>query len=458
MDFDQTIVAISTAPGAGAIAVVRLSGERCLAILKSIFKSQKRGEPEFKSHQAKHGFIYDKELDEIIDEVVVTTFMAPNSYTGEDVAEISCHGNPLLTRRILSACLNEGARLAQPGEFTRRAFLSGKMDLTQAEAVLDLIQAKTNRGSQAALSALKGDLGKQINKARDDIKNLLASMVAAIDFPDEVDQLADEEIEQSVDDVLLGLNQLLATANAGKYLREGLKLAIVGRPNAGKSSLLNRLLRVERAIVTDIPGTTRDSLEELAEINGIPVTLVDTAGVRNTEDRLEQLGIERTKHVLGESQLVLLVADIVRGWGKEEEEIIASLEDKPWVLLWNKMDLADESQKILSQKEYGGLYSLFISAKNGSGIDSLAKWIENWACTDLKLEDGGASLNMRQASLCEKAISALQLVKHTLQNRMPHDCLATDLKAALEYLSEIGGFAVSEEVIGSVFANFCIGK
>ena len=466
MDFDQTIVAISTAPGVGAIAVVRLSGANALPILSAIFRHLGSGSEAayFKSHQAKHGFIFDSRDQQTVDEVVVTPFLSPHSYTGEDVIEISCHGNPLIARKVVGLCLAQGARLAQAGEFTRRAFLNGKIDLTQAEAVLDLIQAKTELSSQAALSVLKGDLGRQVEIVRGDLKQLLTAVVASIDFPDEVDQLANEEVEVIVDKSLRKLKELAKTANAGKYLREGLRLAIVGRPNAGKSSLLNCLLKVERAIVTDIPGTTRDSLEEQLEFNGIPIVLVDTAGIRNTDDHVEKLGIDRTKQVLQDSHLVLLVGDIICGWQEEEKEILHAIKNKNWILLWNKCDLASTSKTpdiALGEeqnKDKKPLAQLAISAKTGAGIEQLIAAVEKEVFAEGKVQEKAASLNTRQAALCEKAIEALQLVKKTLGYGMPHDCLATDLKTALDNLSEIAGTTVSEEVITSVFANFCIGK
>jgi len=472
MDFSQTIVAISTAPGVGAIGIVRMSGSDALAIIKLIFRTEAESTAKFelKSHQSRHGFILAD--SEIIDEVVVTAFLSPNSYTGEDVVEISCHGNPLIARRILSACLEKGARCAEPGEFTQRAFLNGKIDLTQAEAVLDLIQAKTEQGSQGALSILKGDLGKEVKVIREQLKDLLTNIVASIDFPNEVEQLSNDKIETVVEQSLTRLKALAKTARSGKYIREGLKLAIVGRPNAGKSSLLNCLLKVERAIVTDMPGTTRDSLEEQFDINGIPVVLVDTAGMRNTDDHIEKLGIERTKQVLSDSQLVLLVGDLTCGWQEEETKILTAIENKPWILLWNKSDLMpkqggnkpDLDQCLAKTADANGshpnraLACLSISAKTGHGIEELAKQIEDWVFVGGKPQEVGASLNTRQAALCEKAMEALQLMKKTLSYGMPHDCLATDLKTTLDSLSEITGVAVSEEVITAVFANFCIGK
>ncbi len=477
MDFDQTIAAISTAPGVGALAIVRLSGSKAFEITNTIFKSTAKAVSKqgLKSHYARHGHI--RAENEVIDEVVVIPYASPDSYTSEDMVEISCHGNPLIARRILALCLQQGARLAQPGEFTQRAFLAGKLDLTQAEAVLDLIQAKTSRSSQVALSALNGDLGRQINLIREELKQLLTKIVASIDFPDEVEQLPEREIESVVEQNLIQLSDLAATAASGKYLREGLKLAIVGRPNAGKSSLLNRLLKVERAIVTDIPGTTRDSLEENLEINGIPITLVDTAGMRSTEDVLEKIGIERTRKVLADSELILLVADLTCGWQKEEDEIVAALGDKPWFLLWNKIDLVKDkelegglrtrdagsvnlapTQDSPLHRSHQAVASCSLSAKTGQGIDELSKKIEEWVFNQGKPQEVGASLNTRQAALCQHAIQALQLAKKTLADALPHDCLTTDLKLALDCLSDIAGVAVSEEVITSVFANFCLGK
>jgi tRNA modification GTPase len=460
VSLEDTIVAISTASGPGAIAVVRLSGPQACRIVRAIFAPgpKKVSSDWLKTHSAVHGYLKHLTDDKKIDEVIVTPFLAPHSYTGEDLIEISCHGSQVVTRQILSSCTELGARLARAGEFTERAFLAGKLDLTQAEAVLDLIQAKTLRQSRQALSALAGDLGRRIREVRQKLMLLLATIVAGIDFPDEVDETPEQDVDRIVRECMELLKQLADTARLGKYLRDGLRLAIVGRPNVGKSSLLNQLLKVERAIVTDIPGTTRDSLEELIDINGVPVILIDTAGIRETKDRVETIGIQRTKQTIADSDLVLLIEDISIGWGKEEDNIVGLVGSKAWLHLRNKIDLGTQVDSKDIQFSNTPFKQILIAAKSGQGIDALCKAIELWATGDNASFDLGASLNVRQAELCNRAITALKLVGATLEKGMPQDCLATDLKLTIDCLGEMCGELVSEELIGQVFANFCIGK
>ncbi len=460
----DTICAISTAPGIGAIAVIRLSGDQAFAITNKMFSSQAEYQADsfakkLKSHQALHGYIFDPKSLEKLDEVVVVAYMAPHSYTGEDVIEISCHGSPVIANEILRLCLSLGGRLAKPGEFTMRAFLAGRMDLTQAEAVLDLIQAKTTKQSKNALSALAGELGKSVSEVRDGLFSALSAVTAGIDFPDEVGEADTKQIAGVVDESILRLEKLAKTARSGRFLREGLKVSICGRPNAGKSSLLNQLLQFERAIVTDIPGTTRDSIEEILDLGGIPVILIDTAGIRATEDHVEKIGIERTEKALAESDLVLLTTDYLAGFGEAEEKILHTLQGKPFILLANKIDLADGKRTNHYPQDLDScLAQLEISAKTGQGIDELTKVIQNWVFIDQPQMDIGASLNNRQAELADKAIAALQQVRETLGSGLPQDCLSVDLKASCDALSELSGQAVTEEVITKVFANFCIGK
>jgi tRNA modification GTPase len=512
MIFEDTIAAISTPPGTGALAVVRLSGSRAFEIAQKIFlvgrkKSSFNAEfrPEDLTHQATYGFVINPETREHIDEVVITPFKRPQTYTGEDLVEITCHGGPVVTAEILSLILNLGARLARRGEFTERAFLSGRIDLTQAEAVLDIIQAKTTRQGRRALSALEGGLGARIKHVRTQLVELLTRIVAGIDFPEEIGDAPEPEVHQVVRHSIDQLDDLSRTARSGRFLRDGLKIAIVGRPNAGKSSLLNQLLKFERAIVTDIPGTTRDSLEELLDLNGVPVLLIDTAGIRPTEDQVELIGIERTKKAINESDLVLFVVDLKEGWDEPEQEIADLLPDKPFLLVGNKLDIASKVEARLNYETrdpisrggeanyetrdpisrggeanyetrdpisrggdgnyetrdpiggVGAVAKVFISAKTGERIDDLTAAIEGFVFQDEQSREG-PSLNARQGELCIKAAKALHLVETTLAAGYPQDCLATDLKTAVDALSEISGESVSEEVITQVFATFCIGK
>lgn len=463
----ETIAAISTTPGPGAISVVRLSGADAEKILQKIFSASSNlnsenssGEvPLFKSHLARHGYIYDPSTRDIVDEVVVTLFKSPHSYTGEDVVEISCHGGAVICHELLAILVHEGARLARRGEFTERAFLNGKMDLTQAESVLDVIQAKTSRQGRLAVSALTGRLGSRIATVRNDLINAQTRIVAGLDFPEEIGDAPEPEIETVVKRSRDSLAELSATARSGKFLREGLKLALVGRPNAGKSSLLNLLLKFERAIVTEIPGTTRDSIEEILDLNGIPVTLIDTAGIRHSEDKVEKIGMERSRQAMKEADLVLLLVDLVEAWGEAEEQIVSFLEGKDCILVENKVDIVGPDKELNYPDHFASSFvsRAKVSAYTGENLDNLVSIVEDWVYKDEGRRDA-PSLNMRQAELCTKAEKCLRDVEETLRTGMPQDCLASDLKIAIDALSEISGLLVSEEIISEVFANFCIGK
>jgi tRNA modification GTPase len=476
----DTIAAISTAAGVGAIAIVRLSGPQAFAIVQKIFQARtKKGgsndisEWQPKSHQATIGLIVqpgeksEAQVEPVparfIDEVVLIPYKGPNSYTGEDMVEINCHGSPIVTREILNLCLSYGARLAEAGEFTKRSFLSGRIDLTQAEAVLDLIHSKTERQSGLALSVLKGHLGEEIKNVRSELMELLTRIVAGIDFPEEVGELATDDIEAITDNCIKRLDELARTARSGKYLRDGLKLAIVGRPNAGKSSLLNRMLNFERAIVTDIPGTTRDSIEEPVDINGIPVILIDTAGVRATDDAVEMIGIERTNSAIDEADLVVFMTDRTQAVGEEEKAIAAQLLkcQRPYLLVVNKSDLPDSGgsgAELSASKLLVDNATIDISARYGQGVDALKQAIEKWALAGSQPQELGGSLNQRQGQLCLRALESLGYLKESVRGGLPHDCLGTDLRQAVDALDEISGVAVTEEVITEVFAKFCIGK
>lgn len=484
MLIDDTIAAISTAPGVGAIAIVRLSGPAAFAICERIFsprtKPEAQNSPEQdwhpKSHQATIGYIQDPGSGALVDEVVLIPYKGPNSYTGEDLVEINCHGSPIVTREILALSLKYGARLAQAGEFTKRGFLAGRLDLTQAEAVLDLIHSKTERGSHLALTALTGHLGQEIKAVRSKLIELLTRITAGIDFPEEVGELDISDIESITNNCIKRLEVLARTARSGRYLREGLKLAIVGKPNVGKSSLLNRLLDFERAIVTDIPGTTRDSIEEPVDVRGIPVILIDTAGVRETTDVVEKIGIDRTQKAMHDAELVILMMDGQESPGTEEEFVAKRLDElkRPFILAINKCDLLDQTQQkdflsalsknsatphlteLVSEGRPHGL--IFMSAKEAVGLEDLKGEIERFALKDNSIQEVGGTLNQRQGELCIKALGALTNLLEAAQAGLPQDCLATDLKVSVDALDEISGHHVTEEVITEVFANFCIGK
>jgi tRNA modification GTPase len=497
MSISETIAAISTPPGVGAIAIVRLSGPLACPITKKLFSpsSPDADGKVLRSHRASYG-IFHNANGENIDEVVVTPFLKPHSYTGEDVVEISSHGSPLIAKKILACLLDEGARLARAGEFTERAFLNGRIDLTQAEAVLDLIQSKTARQSRNALSILSGDLGRRIGSIRSKLLELLTNLTAGIDFPDEVGETPSHDIDSILNEAIEQLLLLAGTARSGKFLREGLKVAIVGRPNAGKSSLLNQLLKNDRAIVSDQPGTTRDSIEELLDMNGLPVILIDTAGIRHTKDQIEQMGMERTARAINDAEVVLHVVDATQGWQSEEEKIAGMTGTKPWFLLHNKIDLLKEptlvghngkdltgsglvsaggtpavAGRCVEQAKREDEMDIFkgvpagapvteikLSAKTGEGLATLTDKLSTFALGEQNTQLERPTLNERQASLCAQTVRDLEFARKTVKDGMPQDCLATDLKTALDRLSEISGEMVSEEVIASVFANFCIGK
>lgn len=464
MHDQDTIAAISTPPGTGAIAIVRISGANAIAILEKIFSSSaetfKPLRWESRSHEAIHGYIWNPDIGELVDEVVAIPYKGPVTYTGEDIVEINCHGSPLLAREILDLTMRLGARLSQPGEFTKRAFLAGRMDLTQAEAVLDLIQARTTRQSRMAVNVLKGQLGHTIKEIRGRLMELLSRLIAGIDFPEEVGELPLDDMKPIVDQAAADLERLRKTARSGRFLRDGLRLSIVGRPNAGKSSLLNQFLAFERAIVTEIPGTTRDSIEEPFDINGIPVVLIDTAGVRITDDTVEKIGIERTGRAIDESDLVLLVCDITQGWGKEEEEVLKLMHGQPFLIILNKIDQGDEKNGFTSEIEQNEncIDLAKISAKTGQGVYELKAKIEQFVVQDNSYTEAGGSLNQRQDELCLRASESLDDLKQSIANGMPEDCLATDLKTAIHCLSEACGDEVTEELITEVFSRFCIGK
>ena len=453
-EFD-TIAAISTPLGEGAIGIVRLSGTDSFAIAQKIFKGKDLN--SVASHTLNYGHIVDPDKNEILDEVMVGAMRSPKTFTREDIIEINTHGGIAVTNEILQLVIREGARLAEPGEFTKRAFLNGRVDLTQAEAVMDIIRAKTDKAMNIAVKQLDGSLSDLINNTRQEILNTLAQVEVNIDYPeyDDVEEATTEIIREKTSEFEALLTNLLKTARRGKILREGISTAIIGRPNVGKSSLLNNLLREEKAIVTDIEGTTRDVIEEYVNINGVPLKLVDTAGIRETEDIVEQIGVERSKKALKEADLVLLVLNASEPLTDQDRQLLEISQDSNRIILLNKVDLPEKIEIDQLPEDH-----IKISVLKNQNIDQIenrinALFFENAGLVE---QDATYLSNARHISLIEKAVEALQAVNEGLALGMPVDLLQVDLTRTWEILGEITGDAAPDELITQLFSQFCLGK
>ena len=453
-EFD-TIAAISTPLGEGAIGIVRLSGTDSFKIAQKIFKGKDLN--SVASHTLNYGHIVDPDKDEILDEVMIGAMRSPKTFTREDITEINTHGGIAVTNEILQLVIREGARLAEPGEFTKRAFLNGRVDLTQAEAVMDIIRAKTDKAMNIAVKQLDGSLSDLINNTRQEILNTLAQVEVNIDYPeyDDVEEATTEIIREKTTEFEALLTNLLKTARRGKILREGISTAIIGRPNVGKSSLLNNLLREEKAIVTDIEGTTRDVIEEYVNINGVPLKLVDTAGIRETEDIVERIGVERSRKALKEADLVLLVLNASEPLTDQDRQLLEISQDSNRIILLNKVDLP---QQIALDKIPAD--HIKISVLKNQNINQIedrinALFFENAGLVE---QDATYLSNARHISLIEKAVESLQAVNEGLAMGMPVDLLQVDLTRTWEILGEITGDAAPDELITQLFSQFCLGK
>ena len=453
-EFD-TIAAISTPLGEGAIGIVRLSGTDSFAIAQRIFKGKDLA--SVASHTLNYGHIVDPDKNEILDEVMIGAMRSPKTFTREDIIEINTHGGIAVTNEILQLVIREGARLAEPGEFTKRAFLNGRVDLTQAEAVMDIIRAKTDKAMNIAVKQLDGSLSDLINNTRQEILNTLAQVEVNIDYPeyDDVEEATTEIIREKTSEFEALLTNLLKTARRGKILREGISTAIIGRPNVGKSSLLNNLLREEKAIVTDIEGTTRDVIEEYVNINGVPLKLVDTAGIRETEDIVEQIGVERSKKALKEADLVLLVLNASEPLTDQDRQLLEISQDSNRIILLNKVDLPEKIEIDQLPEDH-----IKISVLKNQNIDQIedrinALFFENAGLVE---QDATYLSNARHISLIEKAVESLQAVNEGLALGMPVDLLQVDLTRTWEILGEITGDAAPDELITQLFSQFCLGK
>ncbi|HHK5583629.1 TPA: tRNA uridine-5-carboxymethylaminomethyl(34) synthesis GTPase MnmE [Streptococcus mutans] len=451
-EFD-TITAIATPLGEGAIGIVRISGSKALAIIKKIFKGKNLD--DVPSHTINYGHIVENGA--IIDEVMVSVMRAPKTFTREDVIEINTHGGVAVTNEILQLVLRSGARMADPGEFTKRAFLNGRVDLAQAEAVMDLIRAKTDKAMAVAVQQLDGSLSNLINNTRQEILNTLAQVEVNIDYPeyDDVEEMTTALMREKTQEFETLLTNLLKTARRGKILREGLSTAIIGRPNVGKSSLLNNLLREEKAIVTDIEGTTRDVIEEYVNIKGVPLKLIDTAGIRETDDLVEKIGVERSKKALEEADLVLLVLNSAEKLTDQDRTLLEISQNSNRLILLNKTDLPEQIETDQLPED-----CIKISVIKNQNIDVIEERINKLFFDNAAIVEKDATYlsNARHISLIEKALKSLQAVNDGLEVGMPVDLLQVDMTRTWEILGEITGDAAPDELITQLFSQFCLGK
>jgi len=455
----DTIAAISTPLGEGGIAVIRVSGPEAVAVAGRLFRSRTPLE-QVPTHTVHYGFIVDPADGEPVDEVLVTVMRAPRSFTREDVVEISCHGGVVPVRRILELLLAHGARLAEPGEFTKRAFLNGRIDLTQAEAVIDLIRSKSDRAHALAMRQARGALSGKIRDLRTSLVELMAHIEVNIDYPEhDAEEATAALIEERCRAMLEELGRLLAGAREGRILREGVVTAIIGRPNVGKSSLLNLLARENRAIVTDIPGTTRDVIEEIVTIRGIPLKLLDTAGIRETADRVEQIGVERSRRALEEADLILFVLNHNEPLSEEERGLMARIEGRPSLVIVNKTDLPARLEVDELVRRFGPDRVVPMSALKEEGLDRLEQAISDlFFGGAIEAADQTYVSNVRHIDLLQRARRALEEAKGAAEARMPIDVIQIDLRLAWEMLGEVIGDAVSDALIDQIFSQFCLGK
>lgn len=461
MDFD-TIAAISTPMGEGAIAIVRLSGDQAVEIADKVFRgANKKQLAEVESHTIHYGKLIDPISEEIAEEVMVSVMRAPRTFTREDVVEINCHGGLVSVNRVLELVLAAGAKLAEPGEFTKRAFLNGRIDLSQAEAVMDLIRAKTDRAMNVALGQMEGRLSKLVEDLRQQIVETVAHVEVNIDYPeyDDVEEMTHKMLIEKAEHIKQELELLLQTSQQGKILREGLSTVIIGRPNVGKSSLLNSLVQENKAIVTDIPGTTRDVIEEYVSIRGVPLRLVDTAGIRETEDIVERIGVERSRQVLKEADLILLVLNSSEPFTHEDKQLFAAVEGMDVIVIANKTDLPqqlnlDEVRKV--SKEHPIVTTSLLEEE---GIADLEEMIAKlFFKGQLEAQDMTYISNTRHIALIKDALQSINEVLEGIEMDVPIDIIQIDLTRTWELLGEIIGDTVQESLINQLFSQFCLGK
>ena len=457
----STIAAISTAPAIGGIGIVRMSGKDCFEVLEKIFKPKNPETIEnIAGYIIKYGTIVNPETNRVVDEVLVSYFKCPKSYTAENMCEINSHGGIVVLREILELCLKNGAELAKPGEFTERAFLNGRIVLTQAEAIIDIINAKSTREAQESANQLEGYLSRKINEIREKIMDIMVKIEANIDYPEyDVEEVSNKDAENKLKEIENELIKLSKTFENGKILKEGVKIAIIGSPNAGKSSLLNSMLKEERAIVTDIAGTTRDIIEEQISIEGIPFKVIDTAGIRDAKDKIEQIGIEKSKKAANEADVILAVFDSSVPLNDEDREILNLLKHKKSIIVLNKTDLKQIVNNECKEIQDVNTEVINISLKNNEGLERIYKsLVKMFNLNQINLDNELTITNIRHQELINKAIESTRMALNDLNNSMPIDIISINIKEILEHLGEITGDNVSEDIIKRIFAKFCLGK
>lgn len=447
--------------GIGGIGIVRISGKNTIEIIEKIFKPKKNIDlKEIKGYQIKYGHIVEKE--EVVDEVLVSFFKAPYSYTTEDMCEINAHGGIFIVRKILELCLKNGAKLAQPGEFTKRAFLNGRIDLAQAESVIDIINAKTEKEAKASVSQLEGYLSKKITKIREKLMSIMVEIEVSIDYPEyDVEEVEEEKACRMLKQIEQELMELQKSFETGKIIKEGIKVALIGKPNAGKSSLLNAILKEERAIVTEIEGTTRDTIEESIRIEGIPIHIIDTAGIRKATNEVEKIGINKSKEMIDKADLIIAIFDITKELQEEEIEILKVIQNKKSLIILNKIDLINKGKidRNVLEKYKKREEIIELSAKEYIGLEKLyGKIKEMFELQEVVVDNQEIITNVRHKNIIDQAFINVQEAQKGLLAKMPIDVVAINIKEAMEELAKITGEHVSEDIIKEIFAKFCLGK
>jgi len=455
----STIAAISTAMGNGGIGIIRMSGENCFEILKKIFRCKgTKNENFIKGYTIKYGYIVN-ENEEKIDEVLVSFFNAPKSYTMENMCEINSHGGIVIEKMILEQCLKNGASMAEPGEFTKRAFLNGRIDLSQAESVIDIINSKTEKEAKASMNQLSGSLSKKIKEIQKNLLDIMSDIEATIDYPEyDIDEVTNNKAIETLNIVEKKLEKLKSSFYTGRILKEGIKTIIIGKPNSGKSSLLNQILNEERAIVSEYAGTTRDTIEEFITVNGIPLKIIDTAGIRETKDKIEEIGVNKAIKLASEADLIITIFDSSIKFDKEDIEILKLIENKNAIIILNKIDLGKINADIKMLNNYKKPI-IKLSAKTGEGIEDLYnKIIELFNINEIEINNGEIITNIRHKNQIEKAINSIKNAIISIQENMPIDIVSINIKEVLIDLGDITGDNVTDDIINKIFSKFCLGK